>query len=632
MKGNGNNTSTTSKDTTNSHTNDKEDNEDGNNDKDNNNNNGNETLTNETKDSITNDTNNNNNNNNNLTSLAQLFASTEDDEDEEIIEEDDTGVIPNSTTTDTTLENSQNLTPSVDTINSNTNTNALQTDATNNTHTNNNNDTSTNTNTNTSNTAVDNVNMIATQQPSNTHTPSPIPNSLQLNLSHLLPYFQALPLNNQAQIQTYISQQSLAIYKQHQTNANQMMQKHQQEELLLQTQQGNNPNFPSTLANLRQTHNLQKQKLLQVFQQQKQGFLSSLQEKVPAYAAKVKIESSLRISSDLIATETLNISPHNSSPIDLNVQNLESNTSTINSELTQSSSQIFLGSPTITSFQITPIAGLVLQQQPQQQQQQNQQQPSPYPSPQLSSTTHSAPLVKFPVSSSGYSSSFPSKSKSENDWSLTERAKFQRALVKYGTDFSLLSQAIGSKRSGIVKRYYFDQGGAKGPENKILLNAHHQLKKIDGVVNFPAELQKSDYEAIKLGLLPKLNLSFLTTPKEPVTNIITNTNSNSTTNHEIENATSTTNTTNTNTTSTTNTANTTNVVPEQEQEEEDEGVDDPTSIMNETEKKLYKRTRAAQILKANNRNIFYIDDDSENFISSLLEKEKKKRVKKLINV
>jgi len=395
----------------------------------------------------------------------------------------------------------------------------------------------------------------------------------------------------------------------------------QQEEMQLQAHQGVTPNFPASLSNLRHTHNLQNQKVLQNYQQQKQDFLTSLQENIPAFSSKVKNDESspFKTSSQLFTTETLvnnNNNNNNSNPNHITTStDINNNPNVINSELSQSSQNLFQlsGSSTI---QITPIGSLLYNTQAQ-------------------SIIPSAPFLKFPPSTSGtpLSSLSLSKPRNEADWSLLERSKYQRALIKYGADFSLLSQTIGSKRSGIVRKYYFDQGGARGPENRILLSAHHSLKKIDQLNKFLVELQPSDYEAIKLGTLPKIDLSFMN--KEPLIN--SNSNSNTNSNPSTNTNTSTNTSTNTDTGNITNTitsttTTTTNTSLDEEREEEeaaaDCGVVDPTEKMNESEKKLYKRTRATQILKANNRGIFYLEDDSENFITSLL--EKKKRIKKLI--
>eukprot|EP01113_Clastostelium_recurvatum_P036770 TRINITY_DN5299_c0_g1_i4.p1 TRINITY_DN5299_c0_g1~~TRINITY_DN5299_c0_g1_i4.p1 ORF type:complete len:611 (+),score=198.98 TRINITY_DN5299_c0_g1_i4:66-1898(+) len=138
------------------------------------------------------------------------------------------------------------------------------------------------------------------------------------------------------------------------------------------------------------------------------------------------------------------------------------------------------------------------------------QPPSAAPMPSsLSSSTSITVSMASAVSAPAHSLS----AGSETEWSLTEKAKYQRALVKIGTDFSLLSHAIGSKRNGVVKKFYFDQGGAKGPLNRVLLDAHHSLKKTEGgIESFQLELTEEEKALVARGVLPEL---FPSAPRDP---------------------------------------------------------------------------------------------------------------------
>ena len=111
----------------------------------------------------------------------------------------------------------------------------------------------------------------------------------------------------------------------------------------------------------------------------------------------------------------------------------------------------------------------------------------------------------------------PPRTKKKNttpEWSVIDKALFQKALVRFGTAFGPIAACIGTKSSTHVKRYYHEHGGAKG-YFKTLLNEHHHLKRQNSLETFDTSLTIDEKKhALNNDGLLSLSLSYMNDSKK----------------------------------------------------------------------------------------------------------------------
>jgi len=181
-------------------------------------------------------------------------------------------------------------------------------------------------------------------------------------------------------------------------------------------------------------------------------------------------------------------------------------------------------------------------------------------------------------------SSASSSSSVDVVWSLHEQAKLQKALVKHGTNFSVLSTALGTKSSSQVRKFYHQSGGAKG-SFRFYLAEHHRLKKYDGQLDgYNLDLTPEEEELVKLGKLPEMNLLSSSQSIPAPLSASANVSAGDFTPPDIFDT------------------------PPPDK--------DPLEGMDDVQKKEYKRKRAEQIFAANDRGIFQTNEEGETDVHS----------------